>query len=474
MTATIEAPEISTVADLAQHYAESVRRDMPDAYLFNLACGKSSVEGFKGVDLYADTDVRHDLINGSWDFVPDNSVGMFYCLLPGSKVTTPRGEVAIEEIAAGDVVLGGTGWTTVIKPLSRYYDGVAHRITTSHGVVEVTEDHPIATPSGWLKASDLRYGDSVYCTTKIQPPDRVDCLNVLFGIGGRALPTTLNATPTVFDRRSATAKGRDDIGLLGLTDKEWAHQSKQGNSRTVAAHEAKVRALPIRQRRFAEIGVKRYSGGANQVACLIEDNLVSVCDADLYEEHRLLRNIDADSALAVNDSGQPTFLAIGQVTSIESFHFFGHVYNLNTSDNSFVSSNVLTHNCSHFFEHVADQNAFMMKAWRKLRNGGLFLLITPYGWSPRAWQDPDHKRPIFRETYAYFNKAWREKNQLEHYEGAMDFDIVDVWPVWNKKYAARAEAAVRNNPEIAETFLSTIGAVDDLIVLLRKRASEVE
>lgn len=206
MSAVIETPDITTVAELAQIYAESVRKDMPDAHLFNLACGKREVEGFKGVDFYADTDIRHDLINGSWDFVQDNSVGMFYC--------------------------------------------------------------------------------------------------------------------------------------------------------------------------------------------------------------------------------------------------------------------------SHFFEHVADQNAFMMKAWRKLRTDGLFLIITPYGWSPRAWQDPDHKRPIFRETYAYFNKKWRAANELEHYEGAMDFDIVDMWPVWSKKYAARAEAAVKNNPEIAETFLTTIGAVDDLIVLLKKRASD--
>lgn len=123
---------------------------------------------------------------------------------------------------------------------------------------------------------------------------------------------------------------------------------------------------------------------------------------------------------------------------------------------------------SHFLEHVSDLNGFMDKAWRKLKDGGLFLITTPYGLSVRAWQDPTHVRPIFRETYMYFNKGWREGQKLEHYEAACDFDIVDIWPIWNKRYATRAE----NNHELAETFLSTFNAVDDITVLIRARKEE--
>ncbi len=120
---------------------------------------------------------------------------------------------------------------------------------------------------------------------------------------------------------------------------------------------------------------------------------------------------------------------------------------------------------SHFLEHVPDLDSFMSNAWRKLKDGGFFLINTPYGHSPRAWQDPDHKRPIFRETYWYFNAAARKRMGVEHYYGSADFDMVDVWPVWNKKYAARAEA----NPQLVEDFLAIFGACDDLTVLLRAR-----
>lgn len=122
---------------------------------------------------------------------------------------------------------------------------------------------------------------------------------------------------------------------------------------------------------------------------------------------------------------------------------------------------------SHFVEHVQDLNTFMSRAWRKMKDRGLFLVTTPYGLSVRAWQDPDHKRPIFRETYFYFHKQSRVNMGVDHYEGSADFEIVRFWPVWNKKYAVRAE----NNPELAETYLNTFNAVDDLTVLLRARKS---
>ncbi len=123
---------------------------------------------------------------------------------------------------------------------------------------------------------------------------------------------------------------------------------------------------------------------------------------------------------------------------------------------------------SHFIEHIPDLNTFMSRAWRKLKNGGKFLITTPYGFSVRAWQDPDHKRPIFRETYFYFNKQSRVNMGVEHYEGSADFDIVKMWPVWAKRFASRAE----DNPELAEQYLQTFNAVEDLTVLLRARKEQ--
>lgn len=122
-------------------------------------------------------------------------------------------------------------------------------------------------------------------------------------------------------------------------------------------------------------------------------------------------------------------------------------------------------NACHFVEHVQDLNGFMEKAWRKLKKGGYFLITTPYGLSVRAWQDPDHKRPIFRETYWYFNRESRLNMGVDHYEGKSNFDICQMWPAWHKDYATRAQ----NNPDLAEQFLKTWGAVDDLTVLLRSK-----
>jgi SAM-dependent methyltransferase len=120
---------------------------------------------------------------------------------------------------------------------------------------------------------------------------------------------------------------------------------------------------------------------------------------------------------------------------------------------------------SHFLEHVPDLNGFMEKAYRKLKVGGYFFATTPYGHSIRAWQDPTHIRPIFRETYWYFNKAWRDAVSVDHYQSQTDFDVIEFWPAWSRKYAAKVAA----NPALAEDLIDHFNAVDDLSALLRRR-----
>lgn len=127
---------------------------------------------------------------------------------------------------------------------------------------------------------------------------------------------------------------------------------------------------------------------------------------------------------------------------------------------------------SHFVEHVPDWNRFWERVYAKLKPGGFVLVTTPYGSSPRAHQDPDHKQIIFPERYWYTNAGARERMGTGHYlhdnTGRLvffDFDILEVWPVWNEKYAYR----VANNPALAEDFKERVGAIDDLTVLLRKK-----
>lgn len=105
-----------------------------------------------------------------------------------------------------------------------------------------------------------------------------------------------------------------------------------------------------------------------------------------------------------------------------------HVVDLMTTPWPFETSSVDEARSSHFFEHLdGDQQiGFMNELWRILKPGAGALITTPFGWSVRAWQDPTHKRPIFVETYLYYQKAWREANKLTHGPYAKilcDFDI---------------------------------------------------
>lgn len=116
---------------------------------------------------------------------------------------------------------------------------------------------------------------------------------------------------------------------------------------------------------------------------------------------------------------------------------------------------------SHFVEHVEDFRGLFAKVYRKLKPGGYAVITTPYGASNRAWMDPDHKRPIFRETYFYLNADWRERNGI-HYGPDVNFEIIEQFPVWNARFQFLA-------PEQQAYHLEhTWNAVDDLTVILRK------
>lgn len=116
---------------------------------------------------------------------------------------------------------------------------------------------------------------------------------------------------------------------------------------------------------------------------------------------------------------------------------------------------------SHFVEHVPDWNRFFEAAWRKVKAGGYFLITTPYGSSNRAWQDPDHKQVIFEERYLYLSRGWLEMNQLTHYSAKVDFEVTNMWPIWNQDFVGlNAEAQ-------GYAMKHYRNAVDDLTVLLR-------
>jgi SAM-dependent methyltransferase len=121
--------------------------------------------------------------------------------------------------------------------------------------------------------------------------------------------------------------------------------------------------------------------------------------------------------------------------------------------------------CSHFFEHVPNRLRiqFMDEVWRILIPEGKATFVTPYWSSPRAIQDPTHEwPPIAEQSYLYFNKKWREDNQLTHYLGKCDFDFT-------YGYNVDQETAAKNMETQAFHVKHYLNAVSDLQVIMTKR-----
>lgn len=103
---------------------------------------------------------------------------------------------------------------------------------------------------------------------------------------------------------------------------------------------------------------------------------------------------------------------------------------------------------SHTFEHVTNILQMMTELWRVAKPGCSCVVITPYGSSDNADEDPTHVRRIFKDTYHYFSQAWYGKNS---YEYGGDWEYIRRIFVINSEYRnlnevdlGRAVAVYRN------------------------------
>jgi len=129
----------------------------------------------------------------------------------------------------------------------------------------------------------------------------------------------------------------------------------------------------------------------------------------------------------------------------------------------YADSSVKEINCFHKLEYIAgrDRVAFMEEAWRVLEAGGKMNVIVCYWTSPRSIQDPAMEwPPICEQSFLYFNKGWREQNQLPPIKADYDFSY---------GYAADPETASRNTETQAFWIKHYANAVNDLQVALTKR-----
>lgn len=109
----------------------------------------------------------------SCDFVAPShangcSMACAYCVAPGTLISTPQGQIPVEQIREGSAVLAfdssagrlvtgfvsGTACREVEEALEIEVDGITLRVTA---------EHPIWTRRGWVKAGELTENDEVLC-----------------------------------------------------------------------------------------------------------------------------------------------------------------------------------------------------------------------------------------------------------------------------------------------------------------------
>lgn len=121
-------------------------------------------------------------------------------------------------------------------------------------------------------------------------------------------------------------------------------------------------------------------------------------------------------------------------------------------------------NCIHKLEYIPARLRipFMEELWRILTVGGKVNIVACYWSSPRAIQDPSAEWPPFCEqSFLYFNKGWREQNQLPAIRCDFDFTY---------GYQIDPETAGRSTESQAFWIKHYTNTVTDLQLVLVKRA----
>jgi len=88
-----------------------------------------------------------------------------HCFVAGTLVRTLRGDVPIERVQVGDLVLTSQGWRRVLRTFDNgEREVITAKIETAGGTFELTgtPDHKIKTESGWKPLSELTNKDVIF------------------------------------------------------------------------------------------------------------------------------------------------------------------------------------------------------------------------------------------------------------------------------------------------------------------------
>lgn len=112
-----------------------------------------------------------------------------------------------------------------------------------------------------------------------------------------------------------------------------------------------------------------------------------------------------------------------EVAEIYCSHFIEHIPMVYVEPDGLPGNTIFSQvpigpNWRDLFERFFDE------CWRILHPEGVMTVICPTARSNRGFQDPTHRRFIVAETFLYLAKAWRDANELGHYSGSCDFNVV--------------------------------------------------
>jgi SAM-dependent methyltransferase len=183
------------------------------------------------------------------------------------------------------------------------------------------------------------------------------------------------------------------------------------------------------------------------------------------EEKKLVK---VDLAAGLNKKGED-YIGIDYV-KVDGIDI---VHNLNTYPWPFEDNSVDELFCSHYVEHIPHDIfnptdtrdgliQFMDECYRILKPGGKLTIQVPFGSSIRAFQDPTHRRFLFKESFYYFNKDWRDSVGVSHYGIKSDYDMVFSYFITNEMTLKSQEVR-----DIA--FIHDWNVIDDLRIELIKK-----
>lgn len=300
-------------------------------------------EGIHEVDVSAGTgNWTVSLVRGM--FPDDNN-----CILPGNRVSA----IGIKDAS------------------SVFYEGPALEFLTKGGrKLSVTPKHPILTNRGWVLAQNIRPSDKLVCTVgqdegiSFGDEDVTDIpplIEEIFGALNKVGVST-RQTSRVTDFHGDGRFMNGNVNIVGTDSKlrcscnmfplEPVHEQVLCGSHIDPQTLASLRALgEIREAPFsASQGILHGLGGSStllssQLSQPAAHSIASVTlDIGLSEDaldNPLTERIVRSDALRTF----PSQITLDDIIGIRHFNFSGHVYDLQTTDELYVASGVVVHNC---------------------------------------------------------------------------------------------------------------------------------